>query len=136
MAAQTLAHQSQPLPVFRGFTLYQTWRAVSPPPQDTLLALCDPRTVEDEDCLLVDSIVGPEDQPQNVFEMKLGLPRHRHRWYCFSGLTAADVIVFIAHDYQRTTQPNVLHTSFKNPNAGRDAVPRASIEARLFAYFV
>jgi hypothetical protein len=136
MADLILKSQREPLPKFRGFALFQTWRAVTPPPQDTLLTFCDPRTVKDEDCLLVESIIGPENEPGNVFQMRMGLSRPWHRWYYFSGLTASDVIVFMAHDWRRAQQPNVLHTSFANPHAGPDSVPRASIETRLFAYFV
>jgi hypothetical protein len=135
MAEHILRQHGLTLNAFRGFKIYQTWRAVTPAPQDTLLTFCDPRTVSDEDCITVTSIIGPEDKPENVFLMKMGTFRASHEWYYFSALTANDVIVFMAHDWQKQRQPNVLHTSFQNPAAGPTAVPRASIEARLFAYF-
>ena len=135
MAELILAERGRRLSDYAGFAIYQTWRAVSPPPQDSLLTFCDARTVHDEDCLIVRNVNGPEDEPGNVFYLKLGLARAHHRWFYFPDLVADEMILFMGHDSRRPHQPNVLHTSFSNPLAGADSVPRVSIEARLFAFF-
>lgn len=122
---------SGPLPKFRHFAIYQTWRAVSPAPQDSLLCFCDGRFVQSKDCMPVDSILGPEDVPGNVYKMQIGLFNPNHQWFYFSGLTPAEVIMFQGYD-TRNPMP-ILHTSFASPVP--NAIPRASIESRLYAFF-
>jgi hypothetical protein len=117
--------------VWRNFAIYQTWRAVSPPPQDSVLCFCDSRTATLADFRVVESIMGPEDKPGNVYQMEMALHSERHEWFYFSGLTAQDVLVFQGYD-PRSPRP-ILHTSVDNPVVG--ATPRVSIECRHYAFF-
>ncbi len=120
-----------PLPSFRTFAIYQSWRAVSPPPQDSILCFCDGRDITSEDCQVVDSIMGPEDVPGNVYLMQMGLYRPAHVWYYFSNLNASEVILFQGYDARHPLP--VMHTVFKNRVPG--ATPRVSIECRHYAFF-
>lgn len=116
---------------YEHFAIYQTWRAVSPPPQDNVLCFCKTESSSDADFKLVESIMGPENEPGNVYKMLMGTYNPAHEWFYFSGLSAREVLVFQGYD-TRHPRP-VLHTSVDNPVAG--ASPRVSIECRHYAFF-
>ncbi len=83
---------------YRRFAIYQTWRATSEPPQDNTLALCDGRTVANDDTVEFDVAIGPEDVPGNTFVSRVCKHNDAHEWYYFSSLTRDEVIVFKAFD--------------------------------------
>lgn len=116
---------------YRHFAIYQTWRAVSPAPQDNVLCFCDVNTVAPEDFRVVDSIMGPEDVPGNVYKMEMALHSPAHRWMYFADMQAGEVLVFQGYD-TRSPRP-ILHTSVNNPAPGASA--RVSIECRHYAFF-
>lgn len=116
---------------WQSFAIYQTWRAVSPPPQDSVLCFCDARASSEADFRLVESIMGPAEEPGNVYKMEMALHNPRHQWFYFPNLTERDVLVFQGYD-QRSPRP-ILHTSVANPVPG--ATPRVSIECRHYAFF-
>jgi hypothetical protein len=129
--AMEIQREAGPLPQFRTFAIYQSWRAVSPPPQDSVLCFCDGRAITSADCQVVDSIMGPEEVPGNVYLMQMGLYRPTHAWYYFSGMQANEVILFQGYDARHPLP--VMHTAFKNRVPG--ATPRVSIECRHYAFF-
>jgi hypothetical protein len=129
--ASEIQRAAGPLPRFRTFAIYQSWRAVSPPPQDSILCFCDGRAITSDDCQVVDSIMGPEDVPGNVYLMQMGLYRPAQVWYYFSNLQANEVILFQGYDARHPLP--VMHTAFKNRVPG--ATPRVSIECRHYAFF-
>jgi hypothetical protein len=120
---------------YRRFAIYQTWRATSEPPQDNTLALCDGRSVLSAETMEFDVTIGPEDVPGNTFVARVCRYNDAHRWYYFSNLTRAEVIVFKAFDSAADDALNVAHTAFDDPSAPANAVPRSSIEARFVAFF-
>jgi len=113
------------------FMLMQTWRVVSPAPQDTPLAICDSRTVPPEDTVLFDTRLGPEDQPGNFFEARFCKYRASHEWYYLSDMEPDDVLLFTGFDSADPLGANAMHSAFDNPH-GQDGPPRQSIEARFF----
>ena len=129
--ALQIQREAGPLPAFRAFAIYQSWRAVSPAPQDSILCFCDGRDLRPDDCQVVDSIMGPEDVPGNVYLMQMGLYRPGQTWYYFSDLRANEVILFQGYDARHPLP--VMHTAFKNRVPG--ATPRVSIECRHYAFF-
>jgi hypothetical protein len=120
---------------YRRFVAYQTWRATSEPPQDNTLALCDGRTVATTDTVEFDVTIGPEHVAGNTFVSRVCLPSDAHRWFYFSELTREEVIIFSAFDSAAPLRINVAHTAVDDPTAPADAHPRASVEARFFAFF-
>lgn len=116
---------------YRNFAIYQTWRAVSPAPQDNVLCFCNVDTVVPEDFRVVDSIMGPEDVPGNVYKMEMALHNPAHRWMYFAAMQPSEVLVFQGYD-TRSPRP-ILHTSVNNPAPG--ASVRVSIECRHYAFF-
>jgi hypothetical protein len=120
---------------YRRFVAYQTWRATSEPPQDNTLALCDGRTVANADTVEFDVAIGPEEVPGNTFVSRVCSPSAAHRWFYFSNLTRDEVVIFNAFDSVAPCEINVAHTAVDDPTAPANAPPRASIEARFFAFF-
>ncbi|MEU6145592.1 CmcJ/NvfI family oxidoreductase [Streptomyces sp. NPDC047081] len=124
-----------PIPPYSRAVVYQTWRAISPPPQDSTLAFADPRSVPDSDLFVMDTVMGPEVFPSCFFESRLSRVNPDHRWYYFPDLRPDEVVVFKGHDSDPDRTGDVMHTAVHNPDAGPDAVPRRSIEARFIAFY-
>jgi hypothetical protein len=118
------------------FAIFQTWRCVSPPPQDNTLVLCDASTIKEKDLIVFDACMRePYDAPGNQFESQLCKYDPAHRWYYFPNLKADELIVFKAHDTANARQAQALHNSADIPGLPPDAAPRCSIEARFFAFW-
>lgn len=134
MMEKTLTAQGRELAPFRRHVLYQTWRAISPGPQDNSLAICDGSSVPFSDGVVVDSIIGPEEIPGNRFDSRMSRYNPDHRWYYLSDMEPDDVLLFKGFDSELPNAMNAMHSSFDNP-LGSEGVPRRSIEARFIAIF-
>ena len=143
MVARAYARHFPDGPGFRRAVVTSTWRAFSPPPQDWPLALCDFRTLAEEDgapitTYFVDQL--PEDPFGPVEHLKpVGSSwRVRHdsaqEWWYFPGMTRDEVLLIKLGDTDRSVAWAAPHAAFPDP-AGHGAVPRHSIEFRTFAYF-
>jgi hypothetical protein len=117
---------------YRRIVAYQTWRALSPPPQDNTLALCDSRTVAVADRVLSKFDVTEPRSATLEFYMYRFNPAHR--WYFFSDLTIDELVIFKGFEGDGADRQNVLHGGFNLPPSP-NAVPRESIESRTFAFF-
>lgn len=131
---QTLTAQGRELAPYRRHVLYQTWRAVSPGPQDNTLAICDGSSVPFTDGVVVDSIIGDETVPGNRFDSRMSRYNPAHRWYYLSDMEPDDVLLFKGFDSDIPDAMNAMHSAFDNP-LGQDGVPRRSVEARFIAVF-
>jgi hypothetical protein len=127
------------------FICFSLWRALSPPPQDMPLALCDGRSVRDDegthntkvdvdelptgDALFAD-VPGEEDM------MAATIFHHSpdHRWWYFPDMTADEVIFIKFNDSDHSRAWRAPHTAFRDTSRP-DAVERRSIEFRGVAYF-
>jgi hypothetical protein len=120
-----------------------TWRVFSPPPQDWPLALCDFRSVREDEGLpnqlyFVDRV--PEDPSAPVDESKMitsGSEFHYsadHEWWYFPDMTRDEVLFFAFNDSDHSRAWRVVHTAFRDPTV-ETPVPRHSIEVRTFAFF-
>ncbi len=120
-----------------------TWRVFSSPPQDWPLALCDFRSVREDEGLpnqpyFVDRV--PEDPLAPVDESKMitsGSEFHYspdHEWWYFPDMTRDEVLFFAFNDSDHSRAWRVVHTAFRDPTV-ETPVPRHSIEVRTFAFF-
>jgi hypothetical protein len=115
------------------FAHYNVWRALSAPPQDVPLAVCDARTVAPVDLIAADAIFDSPGQPEWSFEGLVVAHRPAHRWYWFADMTREEALVFKTHDSAPGRAHCVPHVAFDNPSCGSHAPPRASIEMRALA---
>jgi len=112
--------------------LFNLWRVMTPPPQDVPLALCDQRSVEEDD-FVFGNTVEPGMEVGSPYTTSVFNPGQR--WHYFSNLTSDDVIVFKQYDSRPGAPLGCLHGAFAWPEPLPGAVPRASLELRIFAFY-
>ena len=112
--------------------IFNVWRPLTPPPQDVPLALCDQRTLDPRDWV-VGRTVEPNFPDGVAYVSSVFNPDQR--WFYLSDLTPDDVVVFKGADSDPAAPFGCLHGAFKQPAPPVGAVPRASAEARVFAFF-
>lgn len=127
-----MANQGLGIPItsYSRLVIVNTWRAISAPPQDFPLAVCDDTSIPEADIVSHDFT----DHATGV-SWAAGLPRYnpRHRWYYFPHMTEDELLLFKGYDSERFFK--VAHGAFDNRLAFADAKPRESIEARFYVYF-
>jgi hypothetical protein len=142
-AARVYAEQFPDGPGYRRVVATSLWRVFSPPPQDWPLAVCDFRSVRDDEGLpnqlyFVDRI--PEDPYAEVDDSKMitsGSEFHYnpdHEWWYFPDMTRDEILFFVFNDSDHSQAWRVVHSAFRDPTV-ETAVPRHSIEVRTFAFF-
>jgi hypothetical protein len=119
----------------RRFAQFNIWRAISDPPQDVPLAVCDFRSVVDADLIEADAIFDEVGKPEWSFASWVIAHNPAHRWHWFSDMTRNEALVFKTHDSDTDRASYVPHVAFDNPRCPIDAPPRASIEMRATAYW-
>lgn len=109
-----------------GFMILNLWRPLVHPAIDTPLAVCDARTVREEDWIATD-IIYPE-RTGEIYQV-----RHspRHEWYYYPGMDVDEVLVFKTFDSRPAQAARMTpHAAFDDPTAPADAPLRKSIEVR------
>ncbi len=134
-AAQFSGGSAPPGAKVKRVAQYNVWRALTPPPQDVPLTVCDARTLAPEDLIEADAIFDQEGQPDWSFTALLVKASPRHRWVWFPDMTANEALVFVTNDSDPARPHHVPHSAFNNPLCPPDAAPRASIEMRAIAYW-
>ena len=138
LAREKMQRQGIDLSRVARWRAFNVWRAVSPPPQDLPLALCDARSVSPEDITtaILDLPILTKNGGRitaSVYEVHFNA---NQRWFYFSQLQSDELIVFSGYDGRGgVTHRVVPHCSFTNPTLGKRAVPRISIEARVVAFY-
>lgn len=108
------------------------WQVISPPPQDTPLALCDTWSIAAKDIIIAS---GREGSGPAV-ELSLFQHNPQHRWYYFADMQPGETLVFSAIDPAAGPTFGVVpHTAFDNPDCPPDAPPHSSIEVRALTIF-
>ncbi len=117
------------------FAQYNIWRAISEPPQDVPLAVCDARTVAAADLIVSDAIFDEPGQPEWSFDGWVVAHNPAHRWHWFPNMTRDEALIFKTHDSDLARARYVPHVAFDDPDCPAEAPPRASIEMRAIAYW-
>jgi hypothetical protein len=136
--ARQFATRSQPLESGRRpsrFAHYNVWRALSPPPQDIPLTVCDARTLSAADLVEADAVFDVAGVPEWSFEGWLVRFNARHRWAYFSNMASHEALVFKTNDSDPAEPHCVPHCAFDDPSCPTGVAPRASIEMRGIAYW-
>jgi hypothetical protein len=131
-------------PGYRRYIYGSFWRAFSPPPQDCPLAVCDNRSVADDEGVpnvlhIVDEIPQGDAMfaPMDEDALPAAAIFHfnpAHRWWYFSNMTRNEALLFKFHDSDRSVAWRVPHTAFWD-RSFPDARVRESIELRFHAFF-
>jgi len=132
-------------PGYKRFLITSFWRSFSPPPQDCPLAVCDGRSVRDDEgtpntLWVVDKIPDDLFAPMPVADadnpIAAAIFRHNpdHRWWYFSNMVKDEALLFKFHDSSRIAPWRVPHTAFWDSSLP-GAQARESIECRSIAFF-
>lgn len=115
--------------------IFNVWRALSEPPQDIPLGLCDARSVAETDRRLADTVIDAPGAPERRHESIVFIHNPEHRWYYFSGMTRDELLVFRTYDSDPAAPQKVPHAAFDDPSCPAGVPTRMSVEARALAYF-
>lgn len=130
---------------FRRFIAFSLWRALSPPPQDMPLALCEGRSVRDDEGTqnvkvdvdeipTGDALFATIEGEENMAAATIFHHSPDHRWWYFPDMTQDEVIFIKLYDSDHRTAWRCPHTAFRDTSRP-DAHERRSIEFRAIAYF-
>jgi hypothetical protein len=117
------------------FAIYNVWRVLSDPPQDTPLAICDASSIAPDDRVSTDCVAELSQDPNLDAELTLFRYSPHHRWCYFSNMTRDEVLVFNGFDSDSHRVSGVPHVAFSDPSCPAEAPPRESIDARFIAFF-
>ena len=115
------------------FAHYNIWRAISAPPQDVPLAVCDARSISGNDLIKADAVFDSPGQPEWSFEGIVVAHDSAHRWNWFPDMTRDETLIFKTNDSDPSRAHCVPHVAFDDPSCGPRTPPRASIEMRAIA---
>lgn len=138
VTAQRFADRFAPLDIgrpIRRFAHYNVWRALSPPPQDIPLAICDARTVMAADLVEADAVFDVPGTPEWSFEGWVIRYNPVHRWSYFSAMSRDEALVFKTNDSDPREPHCVPHSAFDDPSCPAGVPPRGSVEMRGIAYW-
>jgi len=132
-------------PGFRRFIAFSLWRALSPPPQDMPLAICEGRSVRDDEGThntkvdvdeipTGDALFAPIEGEENMSAATIFHHSPAHRWWYFPDMTPDEVIFVKFYDSDHRTAWRCPHTAFRD-SSRPDAHERRSIEYRAIAFF-
>ena len=114
---------------------YNVWRVLTPPPQDVPLAVCDARSLNEEDFIAADAIFDRDGAVAFAFEALLLRYNQKQRWAHFSNMRSDEALVFKTNDTDPGVAHCVPHGAFDNPDCPAGVPPRVSIEMRGTAYW-
>jgi hypothetical protein len=132
-------------PGYSRFIATSLWRTFSPPPQDCPLALCDGRSLADDEGVrntlhIVDELPSEEDmvRPMEGEDERIAASVFRHspahRWWYFSNMHRDEALLFKFFDSNHSVAWRCPHTAFWDQSLPGAKV-RESIEFRSIAYF-
>jgi hypothetical protein len=114
--------------------MFNVWRPTTPPPQDVPLAICDQTTLAPSDWVIGRTVEPDIKIPEGVPYLA-SVYNPGQVWYYIPDLTPDDAVIFQGYDNNPDLPLGCLHGAFTHPIPPAGAVPRASIEMRLFALF-
>jgi hypothetical protein len=132
-------------PGYSRFIATSLWRTFSPPPQDCPLALCDGRSLREDEGVrntlhIVDELPSEEEmvRPMEGEDQRIAASVFRyspdHRWWYFSNMHRDEALLFKFFDSNHDVAWRCPHTAFWD-GSQPGAQVRESIEFRSIAYF-
>jgi hypothetical protein len=132
-------------PGYSRFIATSLWRAFSPPPQDCPLALCDGRSLRDDEGVrntlhIVDELPSEAEmiRPMEGEDQRIAASIFRyspaHRWWYFSNMVRDEALLFKFFDSDHSVTWRCPHTAFWDKSLP-DPHTRESIEFRSIAFF-
>jgi hypothetical protein len=115
----------------RRFAIVNVWRPISGPLQDAPLAVCHAGTVAPADLVAQDLIY--RDRTGEIYCLTYN---PAHRWFYAPAMQRDEVLLLKCYDSLKDGRARFMpHTSFDDPTAPAERLPRESIELRTLAFF-
>ncbi len=115
----------------RRFAIINLWRPITAPLLDAPLALCHAQTVARDDLVTHNLIY--RDRVGEIFAMTYN---PAHMWFYAPAMRTDEALLLKCFDSQRDGRARFMpHTSFEDPTAPADRLPRESIELRVLVFF-
>jgi hypothetical protein len=126
-----LPPQEAALRLQRRFAIINFWRPIGSTVQQSPLALCDGRSIEQQDFVPSDLVY-----PDWTGETYSFTYNANHRWYWYPQQQTDEVVLIKVYDSLTSGVARLsAHTSFEDPQAPVDAPPRRSIEVRSLVFW-
>jgi len=108
------------------FVEINVWRPIRGPVQSTPLAVCDSRSIAQNDLV-------PTDLKHEVYMVRFS---PRHRWFYFPAMETNEVLLIKGFDSMEDGRARfTAHAAFEDPTAPASAPARESIEARALVLY-
>jgi hypothetical protein len=115
----------------RRFAVVNVWRPIRGPLFDAPLAVCDATSLASGDLVGQDLIY--RDRSGEIYGLTYN---PAHRWYYAPAMRADEALLLKCYDSSLDGRARFMpHTSFADPNAPADMLPRESIELRTLVFF-
>jgi hypothetical protein len=109
------------------FQIVNVWRPIRGPLRDVPLALADASSLAPEDFIASDLVY--RDRTGETYNVRYS---PAHRWFYAPEMCNAEAILIKSHDSAEDgTARFAPHSSFEDPAAPSDKLPRESIEIRM-----
>ena len=110
------------------YEVINVWRPINGPVQESPLAICDARSIREEE------IVPTEEGVKH--EVYLFNFNPRHQWFYFPRMETDEALLFKCFDSLNDGRARLTaHSAFDDPTTPPDASSRESIEVRTLAFF-
>jgi hypothetical protein len=110
------------------YEVINVWRSIGGPVAESPLAVCDARSIREEE------IVPTEEGVKHEVYMFNFSPRHQ--WFYFPAMENDEVLLFKCFDSLNDGRARLTaHSAFDDPTSPPDARPRESIEVRALVFF-
>lgn len=115
----------------RRFAIIQVWRPIRLPVESFPLAICDARSVSDDDL-----VISERRYQHRVGQTYAITFNPNHKWFWFPHMRRDEAIVFKVFDSEKDGRARwTAHSAFVDPTSPPNARPRESIEIRTMAFF-
>jgi hypothetical protein len=115
----------------RRFAIVNVWRPIRGPLQDAPLALCHASTIDRADLVPQDLIY--RNRKGEIYCLTFN---PAHRWFYAPSMQRDEALLLKCYDSLTDGRARFMpHTSFDDPTAPADKLPRESIELRTLAFF-
>jgi hypothetical protein len=113
------------------FAVINVWRPIRGPVEETPLAVCDARSIGQQD--LVPTDLRYPDRTGEVYSLAYN---PAHRWFYFPHMRSDEVMLLKCYDSSQDGRARfTAHGAFDDPTSPPDAPARESIEVRTLAFF-
>jgi hypothetical protein len=115
----------------RRFAEVNVWRPIQGPLEDAPLAVCDARSISEEEMIASDLICADKTGETCSFRYS-----RNHRWFYLPKMRPDEVLLIKCHDSAEGGIARfTAHTAFDDPTTPQNALPHESIEVRALVFF-